>query len=226
MSVRWNSGSSNTSENPRRFSLPDTMSSSPARMRRSMNRRPNQAASAVPVSSARNAVVTCTRRRQVCWTRTSVTRTRADTTVPSATACRSPSVRSSRRSSYRRGRWNRRSRTVSRPRRRPVATQRRRGREARLPEGLGEQRDRVQRDAGGDARAQGARAARGRRARPIAAAHPAGSSSRLTRRRSGTGSAAVRRGARGRPRDPAPPAPPCGRSSRPRRASPCRRSRS
>ena len=50
--------------------------------RRSMNRRPNQVASAVPVSSARNAVVTWTRRRYVCWTRMSVTRTRAETTTP------------------------------------------------------------------------------------------------------------------------------------------------
>ena len=37
----------------------------------------------VPVSSARNAVVTWTRRRNVCWTRMSVTRARAETTIPS-----------------------------------------------------------------------------------------------------------------------------------------------
>ena len=84
-----------------------------------MNRRPNQVASAVPVSSARNAVVTWTRRRNDCWTRMSVTRTRAETMAPSGAAWRSSSVRISRRSSYRRGRWNSRSRTVSTPSRRP-----------------------------------------------------------------------------------------------------------
>ena len=64
-----------------------------------MYRRPNQVASAVPVSSASCAVVTCTFLRHVFWTLMAVTRARAETTVPSATPYRSPSVRSSRRSS-------------------------------------------------------------------------------------------------------------------------------
>ncbi|MFN8630404.1 MAG: hypothetical protein U0838_08825 [Chloroflexota bacterium] len=42
-------------------------------------------ASTSPVSSASQAVVTCTLRRHVCWTRIEVTRTRAEITVPSGT---------------------------------------------------------------------------------------------------------------------------------------------
>ena len=50
-----------------------------------MKRRPNQVASIVPVSSSRTAIVRWIRRRNDGSTRTSATRTRAQTTVPSST---------------------------------------------------------------------------------------------------------------------------------------------
>src|SRR5579862_9966978 len=108
------------SRDPKRFNRPLTTTWSPALSRRSMKRRPNHVAVSVPVSSSRTAIVRWTRRRNVGSTRSSRTPTRAETTSPSGVHVRSPSRRISRRSSYRRGRWNSRSRTVETPIRRPA----------------------------------------------------------------------------------------------------------
>src|SRR5436190_2577113 len=116
----WKSGLSIVSFRPNRLSLPETMISAPGWRRRSMKRRPNHVASMLPVASSRAAIVRWIRRRNDGWTRTSATRTRALTTVPSFTQTSSPSSRISRRSSYRRGRWKSSSRTVRKPSRRPA----------------------------------------------------------------------------------------------------------
>src|SRR5436190_3958172 len=116
----WKSGLSIVSFRPNRLSLPETMISAPGWRRRSMKRRPNHVASMLPVASSRAAIVRWIRRRNDGWTRTSATRTRALTTIPSSTQTSSPTWRISRRSSYRRGRWKSSSRTVRKPSRRPA----------------------------------------------------------------------------------------------------------
>ena len=90
------SGDTNCGRQPRIATLPLTTSSSPGRSRRSTKRRPNQIASALPVSSASWAITRCGRRPNPGSTFTSVTRTFADCF---SSATRSPSGRRSLKSS-------------------------------------------------------------------------------------------------------------------------------
>ena len=120
-STAWNSGLSSVRSRPKRLSRPETTTSLPG-MQPPLDEPPAEPGRLDRRRSRPRGVATVrwTRRRKVGSTRMSPDRRRAPRRRSPPPPRRGRRARSSRRSSYRRGRWNSRSRTSYQPRRTPA----------------------------------------------------------------------------------------------------------